>query len=151
MIMFAVSDVVHLAATVVTNIVVVGCLGLLAVWIKASTDRAAKGAAAQAEEVRKTLEKTTESRHSEVSEVERILGVLDRSMESQHEKIDNVAKTVASTHQLVNGALGEQMRLLAVTARAKAEVTHDPVDMAAAFAAEEAHEKHEKTLAESQN
>lgn len=57
-------------------------------------------------------------------------------------KLEGIRKTGEATYHLSNSAMEEQKRLLAVTARAKAGVTNDPVDIAAAEVAEEAYQKH---------
>jgi len=46
-------------------------------------------------------------------------------------------------HTLVNSQMGAQKRMLAITARAKADITHNPTDIAEAERAEDEYRKHE--------
>jgi hypothetical protein len=82
----------------------------------------AQVAARKAEEVKKTLVETTAANDQQLSEI---------------------AKTGKDTHMLVNSAMGAQKRLLAVTSRAKATITNEAMDMAAADAAEADLREHE--------
>lgn len=52
------------------------------------------------------------------------------------------AKVLAITHSLVNSALGEQKKLVAVSARGKADATHDMGDIQTAMAAEKVYADH---------
>jgi hypothetical protein len=58
---------------------------------------------------------------------------------SQQERIAQVAD---NTHTLVNNAMGAQLQLTATTAKALADVTHDPVHVAAAQVAQTALDEH---------
>jgi hypothetical protein len=49
-----------------------------------------------------------------------------------------------STHMLVNSAMGAQLRLTAETARSKADLTREPVDLTAAVIAERLLREHQE-------
>ena len=55
-----------------------------------------------------------------------------------------IAKVGEATHMLVNSAMGAQLRLHADTARAKADITHDKIDIVAAETAEKLLAEHIK-------
>jgi hypothetical protein len=49
-----------------------------------------------------------------------------------------------STHMLVNSAMGAQLRLTAETARSKADITQEPIDLTAAVIAERLLREHQQ-------
>jgi hypothetical protein len=67
-----------------------------------------------------------------------------RSSEVLADNLTSIKNTTDGTHMLVNSAMGAQKKLLAVTARAKAAITEDQTDIAAAVAAETDLADHEK-------
>jgi len=52
------------------------------------------------------------------------------------DKLVDISNMGQQNHMLLNSAMGAQKKALAVTARAKANITHDPVDIKAAEVAE---------------
>lgn len=58
-------------------------------------------------------------------------------------KLKEVAKMIAQTHSLVNGAMGTQLKLNAMTTRRLAMMTQDQMDVDAAAVAEKALSEHE--------
>ncbi len=96
----------------------------LQVWTKLDAAKAAKEAKAQRAEVKTTLEATT--------------AVADQKLED--------IKTVAdTTHSLVNGRLGDQLRLTATIARRLSDmIPHDAAARGAAELAEMAVQDHER-------
>ncbi len=57
-------------------------------------------------------------------------------------KLDKIARVSDAVHGLVNSAMTEQKRLLAVSTRSKAEITKDPADVQEAEAAEQSYKDH---------
>lgn len=82
------------------------------------------------------------SAKDQVKKVEDFRGTLEYYMSLQNEKLKEIAKVGEATYHLSNSAMEEQKRLLAVTSRAKAKITKDPVDIAAAEVAEKLHWEH---------
>lgn len=76
------------------------------------------------------------------AEVKEVKETLAQSNTETASKLNSIAAVGDMTHALVNSAMLEQQRLLAVTARAKADITQDPVDLAAAETAENAYQEH---------
>lgn len=66
------------------------------------------------------------------------------SSEKQEEKIDAVAVVAEKTLTNVNGRMGLQLKLVAVSARRLAQITKNPVDRMAADLAEKLLAEHEK-------
>ncbi len=118
--LLAVSDVVWQAAI---GAIVTIVLAWMQQRTKDAVQKAAEEAAAKVNEVKVALVDTT--------------AMTD-------EKLDSIVKTGTAIHTLVNSAMGEQKRLLAVTSRAKADLTRDPVDIVAAEVAEQSHREHVK-------
>lgn len=110
----------------VGDVVWVAIIGVLVMILKELFDRQRGNLAAKevdVDNVRKTLEVTSD--------------ITDG-------KLEDIKKTGEMTYHLSNSAMQEQKRLLAVTARAKADISKDPVDMAAADVAEEAYNTHKR-------
>ena len=63
------------------------------------------------------------------------------SHDIQNDKLNTI-------HGLVNSALGDVKKNLAVTARSKAEITNSPIDIAAAEKAEQDSTRHDQTQTE---
>ena len=135
------SDVIREAAAFVTAVSVLIALGLQ-VWEKilskrrfdetqtqlAVEARKSEMAAAQVTQVKRTLEATTAKQ--------------EQAAISQDSKLDAIARVGEKTHDLCNSAMLAEKRLVAEVTRAKADLTHDPVDIAAAERAEEMYQEH---------
>ncbi len=63
-------------------------------------------------------------------------------------KLDSIAEVGLRTEKYCNSAMGRALRMTAGTARAKADITHDPVDIVAADLAERESGDHEKKQSE---
>lgn len=61
-------------------------------------------------------------------------------------KADKVVKVAETTHDLVNGSMLIQLKLHAKTARSKADITGDKVDLAVAALAEKMLDEHQVKL-----
>ncbi len=77
------------------------------------------------------------------AKVDQVKADLNTSTAEKNAKLDNLTQLSEKTHALVNSAMGAQLRLTAETARAKAEVTKDPIDMVAAGTAERLYKEHQ--------
>lgn len=107
--------------------------------VAGKADEQAKVTAAKLDEVTNRVEDSVAQAASKAEEVRKNLETINAAHTVQ---LDAIARTGEETHALVNSAMGEQKRLLAITARAKSDITNDPIDIAAATAAEEAYNKH---------
>jgi hypothetical protein len=67
---------------------------------------------------------------------------MEASQKMGDAKLEEIASVGRSTHRLCNSAMMEQKRMLAETSRAKADMTNDPIDVAAADLAEQSYKKH---------
>lgn len=106
----------------ISDAVWLAIIGLIAMAVKELFDRQrGKDAAAKVEETAVRLEK---------------------SNIKTAEKLEEIAKVGEATHDLSNSAMGEQKQMLAATARAKANLSQDPVDIAAAEVAEAHYRDH---------
>jgi hypothetical protein len=66
---------------------------------------------------------------------------------AREKKLDEMIQVVRDTHTLVNSAMGAQLRLHAITARAKADITKDRADIVAAETAERMLDHHNRQQA----
>lgn len=78
------------------------------------------------------------------AKVEGVKQTLERNTVEQTTKLDQIAAVGEQTHRLCNSAMQAQKKLLAETARAKADITHDRVDVTAADLAERAYAEHDQ-------
>lgn len=138
-----------IAAIEPSDAVWLAIIGVVTMAMKEYFDRQrAREAAAAALEVAKVAKATAQEAAEEAREVKKVLvgesvKQDDRAVK-QEERLESMAKTGEKALRYANSAMEEQMRLLAETARAKADLRNDPVDLAAAKVAEEAYERHRK-------
>ena len=76
-----------------------------------------------------SMEKSAKAQAVGVAEVKETLSTTNAA---QSAKLDDMAKVADRTELLCNHAHEEALQMVATTARAKANITHDPVDIVAA-------------------
>lgn len=112
---------------------ILGALATTYITIKAAQTAAAANAAA-------ALAATAATKA--VIKVEEVKHVLSTVTASTNTQLAAIAETGEKVHKLCNSAMMEQKKLVAVSARAKADVTKDAVDLAMATAAEKMYTDH---------
>jgi hypothetical protein len=92
--------------------------------------------------VETTGKKAAEKADEVAGKVAEVAVTLGNNTTTTEAKLSEIAKVGEMTHDLCNSGMLEQKRLVAVSARGKADVTHDRADIKAAEAAEEIYEEH---------
>jgi len=79
--------------------------------------------------------------------VAEVAATLKEGTESNAKKLNELGVVIGATHTLVNNAMAVQLGLNAAMATRLADLTHDPIDMAAAEQATKLYAEHQKKQA----
>ena len=122
-------------------------LAIIGARTKKAVETTAKEAAKKVVEVVNTVKKTSDDAAIQVAEVKvatddaakkvaEVKIAFEENNCDVNRKLDAIAETNQAVHTLVNSAMGEQKKLLAVTARSLADRTHSESDQQIADMAE---------------
>jgi hypothetical protein len=111
---------------------------------KVKAERAASAKVAeQAKIAAVEVQKVAEAAKIAAQDVREVKNTLKETTDRQETKLNSIAEVGLRTEKYCNSALGRALRMTAGTARAKADITHDPVDMVAATLAEHESDEHQ--------
>lgn len=108
----------------------------------------AEKTAEKVEEVRKTAVITAEKADIAATKVAEVKQTLQETTVETKAILSGLVTVTDRTEKYCNSAMGRALRLTATTARAKADITHDPVDIVAADLAEKEMADHTSKQAE---